>query len=244
MEVVHITDLTSWFKGAFFEGLLPLDSSRFLPELIAGIVMVTIFIPEVMGYSKIAGMPIITGIYTLLLPMAIFAIFCSSRHLIVGADSATAAILFGILVTVATPESPEYVAMASAVAILCAIFLILARIFGLGFIGDFLSRTALVGFLTGVGIQVAISQLAGMFGVSSTGTSTIPQLISFASNLPETSIQTLIVSVVVVAVILISRRISRKIPGALIAVVGTIIASSMFNFTQIGVSVVGAVPNG
>jgi sulfate permease, SulP family len=244
MGVVRITDLISRFKGVFFEGLLPLDGSRFLPELIAGIVMATIFIPEVMGYSKIAGMPIITGIYTILLPMAIFAIFCSSRHLIVGADSATAAILFGILVTVATPESPVYVAMASAVALLCAIFLILARIFELGFIGDFLSRTALVGFLTGVGIQVAISQLAGMFGVSSTGTSTIPQLISFVSNLPENSIQTLIVSAVVVAVILISRRISRKIPGALIAVVGTIIASFMFNFTQIGVSVVGAVPNG
>jgi sulfate permease, SulP family len=221
-----------------------LDVSRFIPELIAGIVMATIFIPEVMGYSKIAGMPIITGIYTILLPMAIFAIFCSSRHLIVGADSATAAILFGILVTVATPQSPVYVTMASAVALICAIFLIIAKVFDLGFIGDFLSRTALVGFLTGVGIQVAIGQLAGMFGISSTGTSIIPQLISFASNLPLTGIQTLIVSVIVVAVILISRRISRKIPGALIAVVGTIIASFMFNFTSIGVSVVGAVPSG
>lgn len=206
--------------------------------------MVTIFIPEVMGYSKIAGMPIITGIYTILLPMAIFAIFCSSRHLIVGADSATAAILFGILVTVATPGSPVYVAMASAVAFLCAIFLIIARIFELGFIGDFLSRTALVGFLAGVGIQVAIGQLAVMFGVFSTGTQTIPQLISFASNLPETSFQTLIVTLVVLAVILISRHFSRKIPGALVAVVGTIIVSFMFEFAQIGVSVVGAVPAG
>lgn len=223
---------------------MPLDRSRFLPELIAGCVMAAIFIPEVMGYAKIAGMPIITGIYTILLPMAVFAIFCSSRHLIVGADSATAAILFGILVTLAVPESPEYVAMACTVAIICALFLIIARLFNLGFIGDFLSRTALVGFLTGVGIQVAIGQLSGMFGVSSSGNNTIPPLLNFISNLPQTSIQTLAVSAIVVAVILLCRHVSKKIPGALIAVVGTIIASYLLDFNTLGVSVVGAVPSG
>ncbi|MCC7551825.1 MAG: SulP family inorganic anion transporter [Methanobacterium sp.] len=215
-----------------------------MPELIAGIVMAAIFIPEVMGYAKIAGMPIITGIYTILLPMAVFAVFCSSRHLIVGADSATAAIMFGILVTVATPGSPLYLSMAFVVAFICGMLLIIARIGGFGFIGDFLSRTALVGFLTGVGIQIAIGQLAGMFGVNSTGIDTIPNIISFATSLPETSIFTLMISILVLVVILIFRRISPKLPGALIAVVGTIIASFMFNFTNMGVSVVGAVPSG
>jgi sulfate permease, SulP family len=223
---------------------LPLDRSRFLPEIIAGIVMAAIFIPEVMGYAKIAGMPIITGIYTILIPMAVFAIFCSSRHLIVGADSATAAIMFGVLVTAAAPGSSVYMSMAFAVAILCGIFLLIARIFGLGFIGDFLSRTALVGFLTGVGIQVAISQLGGIFGITTTGIDSIPRIISFISNLSHTSLTTLLVSVGVIAVILITRRINRKIPGALIAVVGTILISFIFDFTQIGVSVVGSIPSG
>jgi sulfate permease, SulP family len=226
------------------EGILPLDRSRFLPEIMAGIVMAAIFIPEVMGYAKIAGMPIITGIYTILIPMAVFAIFCSSRHLIVGADSATAAIMFGILVTVAAPGSPVYVSMAFSVAILCGIFLLIARVLSLGFIGDFLSRTALVGFLTGVGIQVSISQLGGMFGLTTTGIDSIPRIISFISNLPQTSLTTLMVSIGVVAVIIITHRINRKIPGALIAVVGTIIISSLYDFTQIGVSVVGSVPSG
>ncbi|MCC7557515.1 MAG: hypothetical protein KO217_02350, partial [Methanobacteriaceae archaeon] len=193
--------LKNRIKGVFLEGLLPLDPSRFRAEIIAGIIMAAIFIPEVMGYSKIAGMPIISGIYTIILPMAVFAVFCSSRHLIVGADSATAAILFGVLVTVAVPESPQYVAMASLVAILCAVFLIMARILNLGFIGDFLSRTALVGFLSGVGIQVAISQLGGMFGIKSVGINTIPQIINFAFNLGAIHIYTLIISVVVLAVI-------------------------------------------
>lgn len=206
--------------------------------------MAAIFIPEVMGYAKIAGMPIITGIYTILIPMIVFVIFCSSRHLIVGADSATAAIMFGVLVTVAAPGSPLYISMAFAIAILCGIFLIIARILGLGFIGDFLSRTALVGFLTGVGIQVALSQLGGMFGLVSTGTDSIPRIISFLSNLSHTSFTTLALSLGVVAVILITRKFNKKIPGALIAVVGTIIISFIFNITTMGVSIVGTIPSG
>ncbi|HOI40492.1 MAG TPA: SulP family inorganic anion transporter [Methanobacterium sp.] len=239
-----ITGFTSRIRGTLLGGLLPLDRSRFMPEIMAGIVMAAIFIPEVMGYAKIAGMPIITGIYTILIPMVVFAIFCSSRHLIVGADSATAAIMFGILVTAAVPGSRLYLSMAFYVAILCGLFLLIARLLGLGFIGDFLSRTALVGFLTGVGVQVAISQLGGMFGLTTTGIGAFPKILSFISNLPQTSLTTLMVSILVVASIIIFRRIDPKIPGALIAVGGTIMASYIFDFTRIGVSVVGTVPNG
>ena len=242
--VIHIKNLTSRLKGALFSGLLPLDSSRFLPELIAGIVMAAIFIPEVMGYAKIAGMPIITGIYTIIIPMAVFVILGSSRHLIVGADSATAAIMFGILVTVAMPGSPAYVSMAFLVALLCGILLVLAWIFKLGFIGDFLSRTALVGFLTGVGIQVSISQLGAMFGLTTTGLDSIPRMLSFVSNLPQTNLYTLAISVGVLLVIIITGRINRKIPGALIAVVGTILLSTLYDFTQMVVSLVVSVPSG
>jgi len=236
--------LVGRLRGSLFEGLLPFDSSTLPAQLIAGIVLAAIAIPEVMGYTKIAGMPVITGIYTILLPIAIFAIFCSSRHLIVGADSATAAILFSMLVTIATPGSPKYVALASTAALLCAVFLMAARVFRLGFVGNFLSRTVLVGFLTGVGIQVALGQLSGMFGVSETGTGTITKLLSFFAHLPETSIITLIVSIAVVLAILVARRISKKIPGALIAVIGTIIASFIFDFSNMGIAVVGSVPGG
>ncbi|WP_342451625.1 SulP family inorganic anion transporter [Methanobacterium petrolearium] len=241
---MHIKNLTSRLKGTLFSGLLPLDRSRFIPELIAGIVMAAIFIPEVMGYAKIAGMPIITGIYTIIIPMAVFVILGSSRHLIVGADSATAAIMFGILVTVAMPGSPVYTSMAFLVAFLCGILLVLAWVFKLGFIGDFLSRTALVGFLTGVGIQVSISQLGAMFGLTTTGIDSIPRILSFLSNLSQTNLYTLAISVGVLLVIIITGRINRKIPGALIAVAGTILLSFFYDFTQMGVSLVGSVPSG
>jgi sulfate permease, SulP family len=232
------------FKNIFLGGVLPFNRSNISTEIIAGIVLASIAIPEVMGYSKIAGMPLITGIYTLLLPLAIFAIFCSSRHLIVGADSATAAILFSIIVPLALPGSPKYIALVSSVAILCAIFLIAARVLKLGFIADFLSHTVLVGFLSGVGIQVALGQLSGMFGLSSGGNDTIAEVSNFLIHLPQTNISTVIVSILVLVTIFGSSRISKKIPGPLIAVVGTIIAALLFNFKNLGISLVGEVPSG
>jgi MFS superfamily sulfate permease-like transporter len=135
-----------------FQGNLPINKSQVPLDLIAGISLAALAIPEVMGYATIAGMPVVSGLYTLLIPLAIFAIFGSSRHLVVGADSATAAILASALVTMALPGSPQYGALAAMVALLAAGFLILARLFRLGFIADFLSRSVLIGFLTGVGI--------------------------------------------------------------------------------------------
>ena len=119
-----------------------------------------------MGYTKIAGMPVVTGLYTILLPVAVFALFGSSRHLVVGADSASAAIMAtGIAATGAVAGSPQYVALAGLSALMCALFLIGARLLNLGFIANFLSRTVLIGFLTGVGIQVALRQLPAMLGL-------------------------------------------------------------------------------
>ena len=112
-----------------FQGILPIPKLQIPLDIIAGITLAALAIPEVMGYAKIAGMPVVTGLYTLLLPMAFFAVFCSSRHLIVGADSATAVILATTLAPLAMPGSSHYIALASMVALLAGIFLLLARIF-------------------------------------------------------------------------------------------------------------------
>ena len=94
------------------EGVLPLPKTGFGPEIIAGLTLAAVGIPEVMGYTKIAGMPVITGLYTILLPIALFAVLGSSRHLVVGADSATAAIMSAGLAGMAAVGSPQYVALA------------------------------------------------------------------------------------------------------------------------------------
>jgi sulfate permease, SulP family len=120
----------------------------------------------VLGYTRIAATPVVTGLYTVLLPLVAFAVFGSSRHLVVAADSATAAIFSGSPSHMAVPASEKYVALVGMVALLSAGFLLLARVFKLGFLADFLSRTVLVGFLTGVGFQVGIAMLGDMLGVT------------------------------------------------------------------------------
>src|SRR5512139_319105 len=200
----------------FMAGILPIDRSRISLDIIAGITLAALAIPEVMGYTKIAGMPVVTGLYTILIPTALFALFGSSRHLVVGADSATAAIMAAGLVGLATADSPEYVAYAGILALLAAIFLIVARLIKLGFLADFLSRTVLIGFLTGVGIQVAIGQISGMLGIPGGGSGPIQKLVTDFQQLDQTNLWTLGISIAVLVIIVGSRMISKKIPGALI----------------------------
>src|SRR6516165_9278673 len=137
-------------------GVLPITPDQVPSEIVAGLTLATIAVPEVMGYTKISGTPVITGLYTMLIPTALFAVFGSSRHLVVGADSATAAILASALVGIAATGSDQYLALAGVLVLMAAGFLILGRLMRLGFLADFLSRTVLIGFLTGVGIQVAL----------------------------------------------------------------------------------------
>jgi sulfate permease, SulP family len=228
-----------------FQGILPIKRQYIPADILAGITLAAIGIPEVMGYTKIAGTPVITGLYTLLLPVLVFAILGSSRHLVVGADSATAAIMAASFAGLAAQETPQYVALAGALAIIAAIFLILARLVWLGFLANFLSKSVLIGFLTGVGIQVALGQVGGMLGVQTHGSGTILQFASALKQIPQANIPTVIISLVVILIIISASKINDKIPGALIAVVGMIIASYAFNFsTKYGVEILGYVPRG
>ncbi len=227
------------------QGVLPIIPSHMPTDMVAGITLAALGIPEVMGYTKIAGMPVITGLYTILLPIAVFAVLGSSRHLVVGADSATAAILAAGLVGLATPESSQYVALAGALAIMTAVILVVARFIKLGFLANFLSRSVLIGFLTGVGIQVAMGQVGGMLGVQTTGSGTIEKFASAIQQIPQANIATVIISLSVLVIIIGAGLINNKIPGALIAVIGSIIASYALNLsTKYGVSTLGTVPGG
>ena len=228
-----------------FQGIFPFNWHYIPAEIIAGITLAALGIPEVMGYTKIAGTPVITGLYTLLLPVLVFAMLGSSRHLVVGADSATAAIMASGLAGLAAQDTPQYVALAGALAIIAAIFLILARLIWLGFLANFLAKSVLIGFLTGVGIQVALGQVGGMLGVQTHGSGTIQKFASAIQQIPQANIASVLISLVVLLIIIAASRINKMIPGALIAVVGMIIASYVLNFsTKYGVEILGYVPRG
>ena len=227
-----------------FQSMLPLDRSGLVANLAAGVSLAAMNIPQAMGYAKIAGMPVITGLYTLLLPLVAFAAFGSSRYLVVASDSATAAILAGGLAGLATAGSAHYVSLAGLVALLTAGFLLLARLLKLGFLADFLSRTVLIGFLTGVGFQVGIAVLSDMLKLEVHGTNPVKQLLQVVRQLPQANIPTLCLSAGVVALVLLSHRFVPRFPGALLAVVGTVAASAAFSFSGYGIQVVGPVAGG
>jgi sulfate permease, SulP family len=226
------------------QGLLPIDRSQVPADVLAGMTLAALGIPEVLGYAKIAGMPVVTGLYTMLLPMAVFAVLGSSRHLVVGADSATAVILAAALTGLAVAGSERYVRLAGLAALLAGGMLLLARLARLGFLANFLSRTVLVGFLTGVGIQVAAGQLPDMLGVTATGKSTLIRLVDIVRALPQAHGADLAVSAGVIVIVLAARWITGRIPGPLIAVIAAISVSRAVDLAGRGVAVVGPIPRG
>jgi sulfate permease, SulP family len=232
------------FRFPILQGILPLRHCQVPVDIMAGITLAALNIPQVMGYTEIAGTPVITGLYAILIPMSLFALFGSSRHLVVGADSATAAILAAGLAGLAATGSSEYMALCGLLALLAAGFLLLARLIRLGFLADFLSRTVLVGFLTGVGVQVSLLEIGGMLGLPRGGGSPIGRLIHNLQHLQQTNFYTLATAVTVLIVILGSRKISKKVPGALLAVIGAIVVSWVIDLKSHGVATLGAVPSG
>jgi high affinity sulfate transporter 1 len=234
---------SSGFRLPFMQGILPIKTAQIPNELIAALTLAALAVPEVMGYTKIAGLPVILGLYTILIPMALFALFGSSRHLVVGADSATAAMLAAGLVGLAAVGSDQYIALAAVLAFMSAGFLILARIIGLGFMADFLSRTVLIGFLTGVGIQVAFGEISGMLGLKGGGHGTLGKVWQDLQQIEQVNFYALMVALAVLLVIVGSKKISKKIPGALIAVIGAIILSWALGLKE-HVHVLGHIPSG
>jgi high affinity sulfate transporter 1 len=234
-----------WTPFPVLQGLLPFDKARIGPDIIAGITLGALGIPEVMGYTKIIGTPVITGLYTMFLPVMVFALFGSSRHLVVAADSATAAMVAAGLASLSfTANTSKYVALTSLIGLVTAGILLLARILRLGFLADFLSRTVLVGFLSGVGVQVALGQLQEMLGIEKGGHGFFPQLLFTLRHVRDTHLPSLFIALAVLIIIVGFDIVAPRFPGALLAVIGMIAASAAFHWQDRGISVAGAVPSG
>ncbi len=228
-----------------FKAARPIGGIRgALGDVVAGVTLASMNVPQLLGYARIAGMPLVAGLCTALLAPIAFAMFGSSRHLVVAADSATAAILAGSLGHMATPASAHYATLAATTALLTAAMLLLARLFRLGFLADFLSRTVLIGFLTGVGVQVAIAMLGDMLGLAIGGRGALSQLWEIAQDFTQTNRPTLALSAFLAVAILAGRRIAPKFPITLVLVVATIAASWLRGFSDLGVALIGDVPGG
>ena len=219
-------------------------------DVIAGVTLAAVAIPETMGYTSIAETPLVTGLYTVIFPTLLFALLGASRLLVVGADSATAAILAaglaGLSISGLTPYSSEWLAFAGLVALECGVLLLVARVLRLGFIGDFLSASVLIGFLTGVGIQVFSGQIPAMLGFAKGSGTWLQQQKDMIQNVFDGNINWWTFSFALGAIVIIQgfKRFIPKVPGAVVAVVLSIILSAALDAASHGVSVVGQVTGG
>jgi SulP family sulfate permease len=227
-----------------FSSMRPWSRATMLRDAAAGVSLASMNVPQVLGYTRIAGTPVVTGLYTLLLPLVAFAIFGSSRHLVVAADSATAAIFASGLSGMAPPGTAQYMSLVGVVALLTAALLLVARLFKLGFLADFLSRTVLVGFLAGVGVQVGVAVLGEMLGIAVDAHRTIEQVAQIYENISKVDGVTVGLSCVLVAFLLAGKRWVPRIPVPLLAVITGIVASATLDFAGRGIAVIGPVPSG
>ena len=229
---------------SLLQSMRPFDRVSTARDVTAGVELAAMSVPQSLGYAAIAGMPAVTGFYTLLLPLLGFAGFGSSRYLVVAADSATAAILAGGLSGMAVAGSARYMALAGLVALMTAAFLLIARVLKLGFLADFLSQTVLAGFLTGVGFQVGIAVLGQMLGIEAPSHRTVFQLAELWRGIPQMHLASPGLSVLVVAGVFTLSRFAPRVPGPLIAVAGSVAASAAWDFAGHGIAIIGPVASG
>lgn len=214
------------------------------PDLQAGLSVAAVSLPVSIAYAQLGGFSPITGLYSTVLPMIAYALFGSSRQMIMGPDAATSAVFFATLAPLAVPGSDEYLALAVSITILSGLMCIAAGRFRLGFLGDFLSRPILIGLLNGVAVTILVSQSGKVLGLALSGKDTIGQLISLLTQWHHLHWPTVILSAGTCAVFIAVKALWPRGPAALLAVAAAVIASFVLKLPQRGVAVIGEIPSG
>lgn len=209
-------------------------------DAIAAVVLTAITIPQSLAFAVVAGLPPVTGLYTALLAPIIFALFASTRHLVIGADSATAALLGSSAMLVAQGGTAGYSTAIGVIGLLTALVLITVAALRLGFLADLVSRPVLIGFLAGVGVQLIVTSLPGMLGIA-VHTNTVWGSIVGLAQAQSVNGMTITITILVVGVLLLTRR--NRWPGELIGLVLAMVFASMFHVEHFGVALVGAIPS-
>lgn len=226
---------------AGIKGVKGADLSR---EIIAGVTLAALMIPLNIGYAQVAGLPAAVGLYAAIVPMIVFPLFCTSRHLVASPDAPVAALLGTLLGSLAAASDPRYVQLAYAQCLVCAIIFVLIWFFRLGFLANFLSRAVLIGFISGLGIEVFTSQLKKIMGISVEADGYFRELWVIITSIPDTNWYALALGVGTIVIIRLLKRYYPKVPGALTALILMTIIVSLFHLDQKGVKVLGPVPSG
>ncbi|XAS64761.1 SulP family inorganic anion transporter [Pseudarthrobacter sp. So.54] len=222
--------------------------SWFWKDIVAGIVLATLLVPQGMAYAVLAGLPPITGLYTTVLCLLAYAVFGPSRILVLGPDSALGPLIAAtVLPIVASDGDPQKaVALASLLALMVGVLMILASVARLGFIADLISKPTMIGYMNGLAVTILVSQLPKLFGFSVQAEGFVADLTGFSQGLArgETVVAAAAVGIAGIVLVLALQRWLPKVPSVLVMVVLAIGAATVLNLADRGVSLVGELPQG
>ena len=227
-------------------GLATLKSYKasFLPhDLAAGLTLGAVMVPVGLAYGELAGLPL-AGLYGSMLPLIAYALFGSSRLLIVGPDTAMAAIVAVAVAPLALGDAGRLALLAAGLGIMTGVLCLLAGLLRLGFVANFLSKPVIVGFMHGLAVVVAVAQLPKVLGIKAAGETALEQLLNALPQLGGTNPVTLAIGGATFAVILLCRRFLPRVPGAVVALVGSGLAVVLLDLESHGVAVIGRIPTG
>lgn len=214
------------------------------PDLIAGVTVVTLLVPEGMAYAELAGMPPETIFYAAPFALLLYAIFGTSRQLVVGASSVQAVMSFSIIAALVAPGTPEFIVLTTALAVAVGAVAILAGLLRLGRIAQFFSASVLAGFVSGLAAVIAIKQLPKLFGIEAGSGNVWERLYDLLIHLPETHRLTLAVGLSTLVIMVLLERYFHRIPAALVALIYGIAVSAIFGLSDLGVHVMGEIQAG
>lgn len=213
-------------------------------DAIAGFTIWGLLIPEMIAYASLAGLPPQAGLYTLLASLALYAIFGTSRHLVVAGTSASAVLVFSAVTALGPKDAGSYATLAAGMIVLTGLIFVVAGLLKLGFITAFLSRPVMEGFVFGLAIFVTVSQLPKLFGLNKGPGDTVRQFSYLLGHLGSTSLTTLAVGLVALVLLFALERYLPRLPGGLIVLAAAIAISAGLGLSSHGVKVVGTIPTG
>ena len=215
-------------------------------DLVAGLVLAAILVPQGMAYAELAGLPAATGLYTTIACLVGYAVFGPSRVLVLGPDSSISPLIFAAItpLLVAGHDPAQAIALAGMLAMLVGGIEVAMGLGHLGFVADLLSSEVQVGYMNGLAMTIIVSQLPKLCGFSTDAEGFVHEVKAFFEHIDQTSVVTLLTGLAVLAVLLVVPRLTKRVPAVLIAVVGATVASALFGLAEHGVADVGALPKG
>jgi high affinity sulfate transporter 1 len=215
-------------------------------DVVAGVVLAAILVPQGMAYAELAGLPPVTGLYTTVACLVGYAVFGPSRVLVLGPDSSVSPLIFAAIapLVVAGDDPGKAIALAGMLAVLVGAIEIGLGLGKLGFVAGLLSKEVQVGYMNGLGITIIVGQLPKLFGFSTDADGFVDELRQFFGDLSETHGTTLLVGIGVLLVLLVLPRFTNKVPAVLVAVVGATLLSAWLDLSAHGVAVTGVLPQG